>query len=159
MTIDIKRAIIRIRLRGLLLAILFVILICVIIFIKPFDHALLGIPRAYYILVLSVIYVAYTLYIYFLDLNYIYYNDDGKKLIFRYFSMRPLNQAKNSVEIPKELFAGFEIKKSLFGRVPKIILYQRNKSGLFRYNSVSLSLLTKKERSILLQSLRSYAPK
>jgi len=159
MTIDLQRTAIKIRLRGLFMAVLFVSLICVILFLEVFRDPVLGLTRAHYILIISVLYVLYSLYTFLLDLNYIYFNDDGQKIIFRYYSMRPLSQVKSSVEIPKESFAGFEIRKGFLGLVPKIVLYQKDKAGLFRYPPVSISSLSEKEKNLLLRSLQKYGGK
>ncbi|MGB9746082.1 MAG: hypothetical protein ACPLXM_04070 [Bacteroidales bacterium] len=156
MTIDLQRTAIKIRLRGLLMAVLFVCLVCVVLFLEVFRNPVFGLTRAHYILIISILYVLYSLYMYLLDLNYIYFNDDGQKIIFRYYSMRPLSQVKSSVEIPKESFAGYEIRKDLLGLVPKIVLYQRDKAGLFRYPPVSISSLSEKEKNLLLRSLQKY---
>ncbi len=159
MTIDLQRTAIKIRLRGLFMAVLFVCLVCIVLFLEVFKNPVLGLSRAHFILIISILYLLYSLYTFLLDLNYIYFNDDGQKIIFRYYSMRPLSQDKNSVEIPKDSFAGFEIRKTFLGLVPKIILYQKDRAGLFRYPPVSISSLSEKEKNLLLRSLQKYAGK
>jgi hypothetical protein len=91
-----------------------------------------------------------------LELNYLYYTDQGDTLIFRYFSMSIFNRKKNSIEIPRKVFAGYEIRVSLRGLKRKIILMQRIKDKVVKYPAVSLTSLKKEEYVALLKNLDKY---
>jgi hypothetical protein len=156
MTIDTNRSAIRIRLRGLFLAFLFMTLIVIVLLADFFGVPHFGVSRMHLILFLSVVYVIISLYNYWLNLSYIYYNDDGEKIIFRYYSLRPLSQGKHSIEIPKGTFVKFELINHSLGLKPAISFYQRVKSGVFKYPEVSISLLSNDEKYKLTKSLERY---
>jgi hypothetical protein len=153
MTIDIHRTAIRMRLRGLFTAFIFSTVILVILLVEFFDETHLGISRGYLLLFFSIIYFVIIIYNYLRDYHYIYFNDDTNKILFRYYSMRPLSQTKRSIEITKESFSKYEIQESLFGIKIKIILYQKVKSGVYKYPPVSITALTSEEKTKLIQSL------
>jgi hypothetical protein len=89
----------------------------------------------------------------FLNYQYISYSDDGEKVIFRYFSAGIVGGRKNSVEISKYSFAGYEVEKKFFGLIQSIILFQRFKEGVAKYPPVFISALTRNEREKIFRSL------
>jgi hypothetical protein len=145
-----------VRLTNLMLAIVFALAIFAVVLTPLFNEPVFGMSRTQIILIIAGIYVVYALYTYFLDRHYIYLNDDRKKIIFRYYSMRPLSQMKHSIEIPKENFKGYEINFNRMGYLPRIVLIQKMKSGIFKYPAVSLSALSKKELDLLERLLDKY---
>jgi hypothetical protein len=153
MLIDIRRTAIRMRLRGLITAILFGLLILLFMLADFFDESHFGITRSYLILFFSAIYLIIILYAYLKDYYYIYFNDESNKIILRYYSMRPFSQAKHSIEIPRGNLARYEIKTSMWGLNKKIILYQKVKAGVYKYPSVSLTALSSQEMNQLIQAL------
>jgi hypothetical protein len=153
MIIDIRRTAIRMRLRGLITTVIFSIVIIIIMIAEFFDANHYGISRSYLVLFFSVIYLVFILYVYLKDYYYIYFSDEGNKIIFRYYSMRPLSQAKRSIEIPRGNFARYEIKTDSFGLKNKIILYQKVKGGVYKYPPVSITALSPHEKNQLIQAL------
>lgn len=157
MTIEISRTAIKVRLVNMGVTVLFAALIFMVMLFPFFNKPFLGMNRGPIILIIALVYFIYVGYTLLLDRYYIFLNDDGQKIIFRYYSLRPLNQVKHSVEVPKSSFQGFEITNTRFGLVPKIVLFQKKKAGVFRYPPVSLSALSKDELAKLKKLLHKYA--
>jgi hypothetical protein len=153
MIIDLKGTAIRMRLRGLVMVLIFSALIITLLFINYFNIPRFGISRAHVIIFTAGVYILIVIYNYFRDYHYIYYNDEGNKIIFRYYSMRPLSQTKKSIEIQRGNLSRFEIRQSFFGIKQRIILYQKVKGGVYKYPPVSISALTKAEKARLKQAL------
>ena len=153
MVIDIRRTAIRVRLRGLITAVVFGIVILLIMIMDIFSENILGITRSYLILFLSIIYLIFILFIYFKDYQYIYFSDESNKIILRFYSMRPLSQSKRSIEIPRGNLARYEIMTKAFGFKDKIVLYQKVKGGVYKYPPVSITALSPNEKKQLIQAL------
>ena len=153
MTIDIHRTAIRMRLRGLFTAFIFSTIILIILIVEFFDESHLGISRGYLLLFFSVIYFVIIVYNYLRDYYYIYFNDETNKIVLRYYSMRPLSQTKRSIEIPRGSFSKYEIQNSLFGIKEKIIIYQKVKTGVYKYPPVSITALSPAEKEQFIKAL------
>jgi hypothetical protein len=141
------------RLRGLFTAFIFSTIILVILIVEYFDESHLGISRGYLLLFFSVIYFAIIVYNYLRDYYYIFFNDETSKVVLRYYSMRPLSQTKRSIEIPRGSFSKYEIQNSLFGIKEKIIIYQKVKTGVYKYPPVSITALSPAEKDQFIQAL------
>ncbi|MBI5218627.1 MAG: hypothetical protein HY958_06840 [Bacteroidia bacterium] len=88
-----------------------------------------------------------------LNYCYIYYNDEGEKIIYRYQPLHPFIATPKSIEIPKKDFYKYEIYKSFFGKKHMVIFYRKTKNGIAKYNPVSIISLKKKEKESLFNSL------
>lgn len=88
--------------------------------------------------------------------NYIYYNNEGSKIILRYMPLQPLLYGNYSIEIPKSQFVKFSVKTGLLGFRKSVILYQQTERGLSKYPPVSIATLSKTERLDLLESLSKH---
>lgn len=157
MTIDNKKKAYQVRIRSLLTTLFFTLAIVVVLTSGLFEEALLGLTKFYYTIIIASIYLFISLYFYFLDLNYIFYNDDSDNIVFRYSSLRPWTKTKNSIVIPKKTFAGYTLKKSCFTLKKGLILYQKVNKARAKYPRISISSLNKKEYNKLLHSLQKFA--
>lgn len=157
MTIDLKRTVIKKKLRSFLTAIIVILLIVVLLFTNIYKEEIFKIDK--YIL-LSLIVTVYILMIIFnviRDYNYIYYSDEGDKIVFRFFSLSIFTQKKSSIEIPKATFKGYRLEKSLSGLKEKIVLLQHLKGNIAKYPAVSITSLTSKQKNILINSLNRHS--
>ncbi len=68
-----------------------------------------------------------------------------------------MQNIKNSIEIPKNIFTHYELLPSLLNLKPKIVLYAKNRSGVAKYPPVCLSALTSSERHQILKALDKLA--
>jgi len=151
MVIDTGSTTIRMRLRGFITAIIFFLLILIFLVFDIFDEV-----RMYLVLVFSSLYIIFILNIYLRDYFYIYFSDESNKMVFRYYSMRPLSQTKRSIEIPRGSMARYEIKSGALGLKNTIIFYQKIKDGVYKYPPVSISILSTNEKNELIQALNKF---
>jgi len=149
---------IKFKLRKFIFLLAFVILIIVLHFTEIWAEPRFGITKIHMTLAFVAMIVLYYIIEYVLDFQYIYFSDHGEKVILRYYSLRPMQNLKNSIEIPKPNLVKFEIIPSYLNLKPSLILYARNKTGVAKYPSVCLSALTKQERQNLIHALSRIAP-
>ena len=156
MNFDNKNTTIRVYLWKMFLAIFFAVLIVFFLASEWFNKPFLGLERSGLIIIAAALYLVIIIFIYFLDLNYICFNDDGERIILRYYPIRPVGRKKRSIEIPKIAFAKYEIRRSFFYLNRSLILYQRIKKNVARYPPISITSLTKTEREMLEKQLGKY---
>lgn len=156
MQFDNQKTTIRVSLWKMFLAIFFAVLIIFFLATDWFNKPVLGLERYELILIAAGLYLFIILFIYFLDLNYIYFNDDKDPIIIRYYPMRPFARKKKAVQIPKISLAGFEIKKSFFGLRKFLILEQKTKKGNAKYPAIGIGALNSKEQEIIINQLKRY---
>lgn len=149
---------IRFKLWKFLFLLVFVLLIITLHFTSIWVEPKFGITRIHLTILFTGLILAYYVIEYILDFQYIYYSDHGEKIILRYYSLRPMQNLKNAIEIPKSNLVKFEILSSFLNLKPKLVLYAKNRNGIAKYPSVCLSALTKEERLKLIQSLEKWAP-
>ena len=113
----------------------------------------------YISVILGSSYILYYLIEYFLNYNYIYYTDEGKKLIFRFYSMRMFQGVKKAIEIPKETFVRYEVKTSFFGTKSLLILYRVHQKEIIKYPPLNITLLKKGEKLNIYSSLNKFKKK
>ncbi len=156
MKIDNQKNTYRIWIRRLIMAILFTLLIILMIFIPWFEDRDFWLTEYHVIILIAVIYVAINVLNSLKSPNYISYSDQGEMIVFRYYPLNLFNSKKNSIEIPKQQFVKYELKKFYFGRKEKIILYQHFRNRIVSYPPISLSALEEEDKQRLLASLRKY---
>ena len=153
MIIDIRRTVIRKKLRSFFTAIAVILIIVVVLFTNIYNEDVLEINKGLLTAIIIAVYLLTILFNILRDFNYIYYNDDGDKLVLRYFSLSIFAQKKNSIEIPKRSFAGYKIEKSLAGLKEKLVLLQHLESRIARYPAVSITSLDSRQKSDIINSL------
>ncbi len=158
MTIENSKAIINLRIRLFAVTVIFIVYIILAYFVKVIKFPILGLTDTWFTIILTGLYLTYLLYPMFLSYQYIYYSDEGEKIIFRYFTAGFIGGKKNSIEIDKRLYAGFRYEKKLFGLIQNITLLQHVKGGIAEYPTVNIRPMKKEERNKILYSLNQYAP-
>jgi len=93
------------------------------------------------------------------EYNFIIYKETDDKLIMRYYPLHPFHDKFKSIEISKQTFSHFELKKRSMGLREDLFLFQMSSKGLARYPGISLSALSKAQRLELLASLSKHAKK
>ncbi|MEA3444305.1 MAG: hypothetical protein U9R19_06205 [Bacteroidota bacterium] len=108
---------------------------------------------------IAVLVAGVIVYIYYMikKFTYILYDDDGDKIILRYFNLVPSTLDHHSIEIPKQTFMGYETKSVFYGMREDITLIQKTKNGTAKYPSVSLAILNNTEKKLLIKSLSELA--
>jgi hypothetical protein len=120
---------------------------------KIIKFPFLGMSDIFWTLILIVIWLAVAFLPMYLNYQYISYSDEGEKIIFRYFSAGMIGGKKNSVEITKHSFSGYEVETKFFGLIRSIILYQKFREGVAKYPPVYISALKSVERDKIFRSL------
>jgi len=158
MIIENSKAIISMRIKLFAVTVLFIVYIILAYFAKVIRFPVLGLTDTWMTLILIALYFLYLVYPMALNYQYIYYSDEGEKLVFRYFVAGFIGGKKNSIEINKTDYAGYRSEKRMFGLMHSVILFQNVKGGIAKYPPVYISLLKKEERKKLLYSLYRHAP-
>jgi hypothetical protein len=153
MIIDLKRKVIKTQLRRFITLLIFIVLILLVLLILDYNKKYFGLTRYALAIIVAGVYVVFVLYQAVLEPNYIYFSDERDRIILRYFSMSFYNDKKQSIEIPREAFSGYEVKKSFGGLKEKLVLLERVNNKDARYPPVSITALTKNQRNNLLAAL------
>jgi hypothetical protein len=158
MTLDNSRTIISLRLKLFAATVLFLAYIILAYVAEKIKFPLLGMSDTRWTVILVALYLFFAFLPMFLNYQYISYSDEGEKIIFRYFSAGMVGGRKNSVEINKKSFSGYEMESSYFGLIKSITLFQKFKEGDAKYPPVYLSALTREEIIKIKRSLDLYTP-
>ncbi len=158
MIIENSKAIIELRIKLFVVTVLVIVYLILTYSAKLIKFPLLGLSDSWWTFFIVFFYLCYLIYPTVLNYYYIYFSDEDDKIIIRYFIAGIISGRKNSIEIPKIQFSGFRHEKKLFGLVQSVTLFQNVRGGIAKYPPVYISLLTRKERSRLLQSLYHHAP-
>ena len=157
MKFDNRRNIFKIWFRKFLSVVILILLLVLFGLSEFFKSPVLGIDKTWYLVTLLVFYIALMGYNFLLKPNYVYFNDNGDKIILRYYPARIFNQKKNSIEISKQNFVSWEVKGFFFGTCEMLYLNGKFKSGVARFPGVSLSAVNRKDREKIKTTLNTYA--
>lgn len=156
MTFDNSKTIIGLRIRLFIATLIMLVYVYVVYFGKQLHFPVFGIQEFYATLILTAAYILLTFLPLLLKYKYIYFSDDGKNIIFRYYSVGLLRGKKNSVEIPKNEFLGYKITKHFPGLIKSIQLYRLMGNKKASYSPVYISSLSKSELNKIAGSLDKY---
>lgn len=158
MTFDNSKTIISLRIKLFGATIVFLAYIVLTYVAKMIRYPLLGMSDTVWTLILVSVYFFIAFLPMFLSYQFIYFSDEGDKIIFRYFSSGIVGGKKNSVEINKNTFSGYKIDSGFFGLIQKIILFQQFKEGVAKYPPIYISALNREEREKVIRSLDLHTP-
>ncbi len=159
MTFDNSKTIIGVRIKLFAATVLFLVYVALAYAAKLIKFPLFGLSDTAWTLILVAIYLVVAFLPMVLNYQFVFFSDEGEKLIIRYFTSGIIGGRKNSVEISKRAFAGYKTESKYFGLVKSIILFQQVGQGVAKYPPVFISALSKEQRSKLFMSLNTYAPK
>lgn len=157
MTFDNSKTIIGFRIKLFIATITLLAYFLLVYVAKLIKFPLLGMDDTFWTIFLVACYIALLLLPVILNYQYIYFSDDGNKIIFRYFTSGIISGSKNSVEIEKKTFSGYKVGKRFLGLVQSIILFQRLKEGVAKYPPIYISSLKREERNRIYRSLNALA--
>jgi hypothetical protein len=159
MTFDNSKTIISVRIKLFAATVLFLAYVALTYAAKLIKFPLFGLSDTAWTLILVAIYLVVAFMPMVLSYQFVFFSDEGEKLVFRYFNAGIVGGKKNSVEISKRTFAGYKTESRLFGLVRSIILLQQMGNGVAKYPPIFISALSKDQRAKLYSSLNAYAPK
>ena len=103
--------------------------------------------------VLSVFLLIFFWYQYRMKYTYFYFSNNGKNLVFRFYSLRIIAGKPKTIEISRTNFVKYDIVTEFFDKRDSLILFQRTTKGIAKYPPISLSLLSKKQKTELKRTL------
>ena len=157
MKIDNQKNTYRIWLSRLVMTVVFSLIILAIVFLPWFDETEFWLSKYHVAIFISAIYIILN-WINFLKRPYfVSYNDQGEKIVVRFYPVSMFTNRKNSIEIPKQHFVKYELKPFLLKTQHYLILYQNFRGKVVAYPRISLSAMEKKDREKMLASLDKYA--
>lgn len=158
MTFDNSKTIISMRITFFIATILVLAYVTLTYVAKLIRYPLLGMSDTIWTLILVIIWFFLTFIPMFLNYQFVFFSDDGEKIIFRYFTTGFVSGKKNSIEIDKRSFSGYKVKSGFFGLIQSITLYQKFNEGVAKYPPVYISALTREEKAKVIKSLSMYTP-
>jgi len=156
MFFDNRDIVVKLNKRRYIALLLFLMAMAVLVLPDVLNNEILGIKKTTLIIEVVILYVGYIVFAYFLNYNFFSFSDEGNKLIFRFVSLRPFNNKKQAIEIPKKDFRGYKISKSFFNFKEHLILKVETKKGIGSYPPIGITALSKKQKGMLVQSLNQF---
>ena len=133
----------------------FIVIVILLLTTDLIRTEFLGLNKYYWAAIVTLIYLGQNIFEYLKDYNYIFFTDENNKIIFRYIPLRPFRNKRYSVEIGKEEFHGYKIKRPSALK-QEIILYVKTPQGIAKYPSISLSALNEEEFNKLKKALNQH---
>ena len=106
--------------------------------------------------IITVLYLLSILWPVIWQYKYIYFSDDGRMIILRWYSIGLVSGESKSIEILKEAFAGYEITEKYFRLFHYITLYQNYKNNRAGYPPVVINALGRQSREKIAKALELY---
>lgn len=103
--------------------------------------------------VLSILLVIFFWFQHQMKYTYFYFSNNSRNLIFRFYSLRIIAGKPKTIEIPRTAFVKYDIVTSFFNKRDSLILYQKTPKGIAMYPPVSLTLLSKNQKTELKRAL------
>jgi hypothetical protein len=153
MVIDIQRTVIKTQVRRFITMLVFVAIMIFVMLTGNSQETYLGITKYKWAVIISALYLGAALIEALIDYNYIYFSDEGDRIVLRYFSMSFFNRKKNSIEIPNKDFKSYTIEKKYGGVKEYLTLIQNFKGKDAKYPAVNISALSRKQKEKLIDSL------
>jgi len=135
---------------------LFVVYILLAYFARVFRNSIPSDILDLMTIIISVFYLLSILWPVIWQYKYIYFSDDGKLIILRWYSIGLVSGESKSIEIPKEAFAGFEITKKYLGLFQYITLYQNFQNRRAGYPPVIINALSRQQYEKIAHALSLY---
>lgn len=159
MILDIRKTVLKNKIRSFYTTLFFLTVIAVLLVTNIYRNEIAGVDKYEFSILLACIYILNVMFSVIRNYHYIYYSDEGDKLILRFFSFSFWAQKKSSIEIGKNELEKYQVNRQIFGLRENLLLYQKTKGGLAKYPPVSITALSKSEKKELLDSLAIYSKK
>jgi hypothetical protein len=158
MTFDNSKKIINLRITFFIATILLLAYLAVAYVARLVRFPLLGMSDTVWTLILVIIWILLTFMPVFLNYQFVSFSDENEKIIIRYFTAGFVSGKKNSVEIDKRSFSGYNFESRFFGLIQSITMYQKFNEGVAKYPPIFISALSKEEKAKVLRSLKALTP-
>ncbi len=102
---------------------------------------------------LSLIFLIAYWFQYKMEYSYFYFSSTYKSFVFRFYSLQNLYGKPKTIEISRSTFHKYDITTSFFNKKETLVLYQKIPKGVAKYPPISLTLLTKDQKTKLKRTL------
>ena len=106
----------------------------------------------------SVLYLCFFWFQYNMKYSYFYFSNNGKNLVFKFYSLRIFSGKPQTIEISKLNFVKYELISEFFNKRTSLVLFQKTPKGIAKYPPISLTLLSKTQKKDLLNVLSAASP-
>ena len=158
MELDNQRNTYRVWLSRLVMSMVFALIILAIVFLPWFDESKFWLTKYHVAIFISAIYIIVNWINFMKRPYYVSFNDQGEKLVVRYYPISMFTSRKHSIEIPKQQFVKYELKPFFLKSQYYLILYQNFREKVVPYPRISLSAMDMQDREKMLKSLEKYIP-
>lgn len=162
MKFDNEETTVKIQIQKRIIAIFSAVLVALMVFIHGFSNFLIentGIPKYLFIIFFLSFFLVFYIYHLVRASAFLSFNDEGSKIVLRFYRLDLFNSSKVSFEIPFSDFTGYKVEHRFFKFRESIVLFRMYQGNIVKYPSVPISALTKSERIKLLTTLNGYIPK
>jgi CDP-diglyceride synthetase len=156
MTFDNGKKIVLLRFTGFIITLIYVLYIFLAYFPRIFRNSMSESTVNIMTAVITLVYLLVLFRPVIMKYRYIYFSADESNITLRWYNTGLLPGESKSIEIPAGKFAGYEISKSTMGLHHYLTLYQQVQGRRASYTPVSISALSKKERSEIADTLNNY---
>ncbi len=124
-----------------------------------YTDYLIPIPGPYYSAFFVLVFIGYLIYRSNLKYHYIYFSEEGNKIVIRYYRFGGISQKYRAFEIAKSTLYSFEINKYFFKKRNELVIFQKTSKGVAKYPPLPVNALTPEQLSAITQILTMYATK
>jgi len=152
MIFDNRNIVVRLTIRRYMSLLAFLVVIALLLLVNIIKRPLWGMEKSFYVLVTCSTYMLYVVFAYFRSYNFISFNDEGGKFVFRFISLRPFDNEKKAIEILKKDFGGYEFHSSFLSFKQELVLKVITKTGVANYPPISITAISKKHKTMLVNA-------
>ncbi|MCA1741309.1 MAG: hypothetical protein LC630_02320 [Bacteroidales bacterium] len=156
MTLDNGKKILLLRLIGFISTLVYVLYIFLAYFERVFRNSMNEASVTIMTVVVTVAYLISLSWPALMKYRYIYFSSDERNITLRWYKTGLMPGESNSIEIPTGKFAGFEITTTAMGLHHYLTLFQHIQGKKAAYNPVSITALSKKQRTRIAEALSIY---
>ena len=98
---------------------------------------------------LSAVFLMFYWFQYKMEYTYFYFSNNSNNLIFKFYTLRIFYGKPKTIEIPVKSFVKYDIVTDFFDKKDLLVLYQKTPKGIAKYPPISLTLLSKNQKTDL----------
>ena len=124
------------------------------VFIAVVALSLFLLDHTYAALACVGVFSIWYLYFHVADYQYIEFSDEDNKVLLRYYNAIRFGKGEySSIEFPHSALQKADFENSVFGKLTDVTLIVKTKRGLAEFPSVSLTAMSKEERTVMKTTL------
>jgi len=156
MTLDNGKNIVKLRLIGFISTLIYVLYVFLAYFPRIFRNVLTEKNVTIITVAVTFIFLIFLFWPVLMRYRYIWFSADERTISLRWYKIGLMTGESKSIEIQTDRFAGYDIKKKGFGLYHYLTLYQHVQGRKASYSPVSITALSKTQRSKIVDALNVY---